>query len=317
MNERTAAARAADTDGLQADDAAVEERARRIGWVPKDEFRGDPAKWSPAADYLERGERTLPILLERNRKLDDKLGRVEKDYKAVKTQLDEMTDTLKEARDTFVEFRQSTANVEQRAYQRAREDIMAERDAAVAAADPAAFKAADAKLVELDKTAPKAPPEREVTRDDRRGEREDDRRAERRDDRDAPQVSATAQAWIDDNPWFKTDTKAGTKAVALHGANLAAGMSEDESLADVRLSIEAMRPDLFDKGGRREDDDIIEEPRRGAPAVQQPSGGARRRRGNGRSFEDLPQEAKDAYTRFQKQDPKFTKEDYLRDYIWD
>jgi hypothetical protein len=46
-------------------------------------------------------------------------------------------------------------------------------------------------------------------------------------------------------------------------------------------------------------------------------GGGRQQRGRGRTFDDLPQEAKDAYARFAKQDKKFTKEDYLRDYIWD
>lgn len=311
MNALTDAARAADDDtrdDITRDDDTntVEARARRIGWVPKEEFRGDPERWAPAADFLERGERTLPILLERNRKIDDKLGRVEKDNKALRDQLAAMDGTLKEARDTFVEFRERTANVEQRAYARARAEILAEREAAVASADPAAFRAADAKLAELDAGAPKPaaakkPEDDDVDRRDQR--REPERRA---DQQDAPQISDVARSWIAENKWFATDARASAKATALHGANLAAGMDEAESLEDVRASIEALRPDLF------------ENPRRQAPgSVNPPSNPGRKQRNAGRTFDDLPQESKDAYAKFHKQDPKFTKEDYLRDYIWD
>jgi hypothetical protein len=35
---------------------AIEERARAQGWVPKDEWDGDPAAWRPAAVFVDRGE---------------------------------------------------------------------------------------------------------------------------------------------------------------------------------------------------------------------------------------------------------------------
>jgi hypothetical protein len=34
----------------------VEDRARAQGWVPKDEWTGDPAQWRPADVYVDRGE---------------------------------------------------------------------------------------------------------------------------------------------------------------------------------------------------------------------------------------------------------------------
>lgn len=314
-------------DTNDATEIAKRERAVRLGWVPRDEFRGDPARWTDYPAFLERGEQMLPIANERVRKLDDRLGTTERLLKDALGKLDTVTGQLKESRDTFVEFRQSTANVERRAYERARTELLAEREEAVKAADPAAFREADAKLAELDKTAPKAPPEqkREIardddTRDDRRGERDDTRQPERKPADAAPQISETASRWIEDNPWLKTDAKAGAKATAMHGANLAFGMSEEDSLADVTESMKALRPDLFED---RVSNDFLEDispegPRRGAAPVHTPSGGGRRwRRGNGRTFDDLPPEAKDAYARFHKQDPKFTKDDYLRDYIWD
>lgn len=36
---------------------AVEKEAGRHGWVPKEAYKGDPAKWKPASQYLEEGLR--------------------------------------------------------------------------------------------------------------------------------------------------------------------------------------------------------------------------------------------------------------------
>ena len=33
-----------------------EQRASAEGWVPKEEWTGDPAQWRPAKEFLDRGE---------------------------------------------------------------------------------------------------------------------------------------------------------------------------------------------------------------------------------------------------------------------
>jgi hypothetical protein len=320
MNALTNAA--AQTAGEENDDtidhgadeqAQIEERARRIGWVPKDEFKGDPAKWTSAADFLEWGERLLPVVQDRNRKLNDQIDGLARINREVLARVETLGGELKESRTTFQEFRERTAGIEQRAYERAREELRQEMRQAVKDADPAAFDAAETKLQQLEKTAPKpVTAARGVAREDddagdgARGERREGRRQDTRTE-SPPQVSATAKEWIEANPWFKSDPDAGAEAVALHGANLARNMSEDESLKRVRASMERLRPDLFENDRRR------------APgAVTSPSGGGpRRRASNGRGFDDLPAEAKAAYERFHRQDPKFTKEMYLADYAWD
>jgi hypothetical protein len=46
----------------------IEKRARETGWVPLNEWRGDPAQWRPADEYVRRGEEFIPIIrAERNR----------------------------------------------------------------------------------------------------------------------------------------------------------------------------------------------------------------------------------------------------------
>lgn len=53
-----------------ADLGTEEERAVRMGWSPKDKYRGDPARWVDAATYIKNGEEALPILRERLKKLE-------------------------------------------------------------------------------------------------------------------------------------------------------------------------------------------------------------------------------------------------------
>lgn len=53
--------------------ASAEERARDMGWKPKEEFRGDPERWVDAEQYIKRGEEYLPIVQSSNRRLQEKL----------------------------------------------------------------------------------------------------------------------------------------------------------------------------------------------------------------------------------------------------
>ena len=42
--------------------AETEDKARRLGWVPKEEFKGDPENWRSADEFMARGEQLLPIV---------------------------------------------------------------------------------------------------------------------------------------------------------------------------------------------------------------------------------------------------------------
>ncbi len=56
----------------------AEAEASRKGWVPKDKYRGDPAKWKPASQFLEDGKRynkTLETRLERLERENEELKR--------------------------------------------------------------------------------------------------------------------------------------------------------------------------------------------------------------------------------------------------
>lgn len=51
----------------------VTAKAAEMGWVPKEEWKGDPEKWRPAEEFVSRGENILPILKDRVSKLESDL----------------------------------------------------------------------------------------------------------------------------------------------------------------------------------------------------------------------------------------------------
>ena len=50
-----------------------EEQARKQGWVPQAEWKGEPEKWTDADTFVERGEKIAGIATKRNRKLEDEI----------------------------------------------------------------------------------------------------------------------------------------------------------------------------------------------------------------------------------------------------
>ena len=79
--------------------ADVETRAKAMGWQPQSEFRGDPAKWRPAEEYVQRGEELLPIVQASERRLRQENQQLTGKLSALETQLRsaaESIDALKE-----------------------------------------------------------------------------------------------------------------------------------------------------------------------------------------------------------------------------
>lgn len=67
----------------------TEAEARRQGWVPKEEFRGDPDKWRPAAEWVERGDKISKLQKNRIAELEARLAKQEKTSEKVNALLAE------------------------------------------------------------------------------------------------------------------------------------------------------------------------------------------------------------------------------------
>ena len=51
------------------------QKARDMGWVPKDEWRGNPDIWREADEFARRGEEVLPIVQSSNRRMKEEIAR--------------------------------------------------------------------------------------------------------------------------------------------------------------------------------------------------------------------------------------------------
>src|ERR1035437_4183631 len=76
------------------DTGSIEVEARDMGWVPKDEFRGDESKWVSAEQFVDHGRHVMPILRKNNERL---LA----DQQGMKAQLRQLTAELEAAKEDF------------------------------------------------------------------------------------------------------------------------------------------------------------------------------------------------------------------------
>jgi hypothetical protein len=107
-------------------ETTVEERATAMGWLPKEEFKGDESNWRPAEEFLDRGENIMPILKER-------LGKMEKNLEEVTGRLEAKTQSLTK----FAAFHKGTYK---RAYDNAYKEIEKQKLAAVEAGNTEMYK---------------------------------------------------------------------------------------------------------------------------------------------------------------------------------
>jgi hypothetical protein len=215
-------------------------KAEKMGWTPKDQFKGDPAKWRPASEFVERGENMLPIVRAQ-----------------VKRQEREIAD-LKAGLRELGEYHNKT---QQRAYEQALADLKAQRAEAIKNGDGAAFDEVDDKIDDLKKDIAK-----NTTKKDDDG------------------VDPAFQEWLSRNAW------ANDPKLQAYGSAVA-----DELRANGTKAIGVELLDLVTKEVKAKFPEKFENPRRNAAAAVE--GGSGPRRGGGKSYADLPADAKAACDR--------------------
>lgn len=108
----------------------VEERARKMGWKPQEEYDGEPSKWVPAKEYVDRAP-----LYDEIKRLRRKVGDVE---------------------NTINHLKQHHAKVEEATYARAIEDLKRAKVRALEEGDHAKVVDIDEEIVELKSNKPVA-----------------------------------------------------------------------------------------------------------------------------------------------------------------
>jgi hypothetical protein len=132
----TAAPAPAGADAPQDSDplASVETAARAGGWVPKDEWKGDPEKWVDAPGFVLKAAEILPH---------------------VNQALREAKSEIRDVKKTLASFAEHHNKTEQRAYERAFREIQDRIDASASVGDVQGVRNATDELIELQKDVAK------------------------------------------------------------------------------------------------------------------------------------------------------------------
>lgn len=244
---------------------AIEARALEMGWIPKEQFRGDLSKWTDAAAFVERGETLLPILQARERKQANELAQV----KGALRELTERYKASQEAIQALVEYN-STENLNKVKAQRQelKEQLKAAKkegdtDREVELQDQLAATSA---AIQTAETKHKDPPVKPAAPSSE------------------PAEDPAFKSWLAENTWFGVDHR---KSALAQGIATELRQSGTKLVGKAFYDKVSEEVDKFFNAGSTTS--RVEGGRNGSG-----SGGG----GKTKSFASLPQEAKDACARF-------------------
>ena len=255
-------------------DAADEREARDMGWVPPEEWKGDPPRggFKTAAEFVQRGHEILPVVNSRLRKTEEEKRKLADEFESYK----------RESTDKLTRMERMTRVALERQKSQIISDFEARKEAAVEVGDKAAYREIDKEqrtaVAEFDEKIAEKPEEKTATVEPPR----------------------EIMDWIAQNPWFEADEEMKHWATGYHGKLLKEkkGMALSENLAEVSKQARKRFPEMF---GTPDDDEP--EARRGSRV----EGGSRMAGdGGGRSaWSKLPADAKAQADTFIKEDGLF------------
>lgn len=192
-----------------------EAEAKVDGWVPQDQYKGDPSRFISAEDFVKRGETITPILNARLRKEREKVTDLERRFE--------------EREGIFTEFQKFQEQALTKA-NKERTDAIAEletlRAKAITDGDGAAFAKTDKQLTDL-----RAEPVAKA----------------------APKESPAVVAWKTENPWYTTDKDLAAVADGLADVVKAeTGLSGRAYLDKLTERVKALVPHKFENPRRAE-----------------------------------------------------------------
>lgn len=301
-------------EGEYEDEAPVseEQRAAAMGWKPlpvdarnpqPHEYRGDPRRWTDAATFIAHGEEELPILRDQNRRMSEKLARMEPEVTTLRRTVDEQN----------VAIRHVTAlakRADSRGYERAKAELVQQRRQAVEAGDVEAhdqvqeqLDALEASRAEIEEPAPPAAPE--------------------------PTPPPVGQApeitqFVRDHPWFLSSPRLKTAMIAQHNAVIAEEPEWplQDQLDEALERMTKLFPEVAEQEGQPP---VARQPatppaprRRAAPSLA-PSGPQGPRRPTSAPIDRITDpaeraQARSAFESMRRADPGFTEAEYMKIY---
>ena len=247
----------------------VETKARALGWVPKDEFRGDETRWVDADTYIQRGETMLPLIRKQNQELRSELD----GYRQRDLQRDAELKSVKAAL-KVLETAQDE-DTQQRA-EDLQQELADEIEAASREGEHGKVAELTKKLVQLNVALATKPVEKKEEK-------------EIEESPGAPELTPEYMAWEAKNPWIKSDGKRG-RLVQVAAMNV----KEDSPTLRGAAFFEALDLEMARLEGRTQR-------QRGESRVSGGERGAGESSGTGSNYSDLPADAKAACESYAKQ----------------
>jgi len=158
----------------------IVEKAKSMGHIPIEEWKGDPDNWTPPDEFIKRGETFMPFLKAQNRKYEEEV----ENLKITVSTLTEREKKRQEEIDRLSKMSEKTA---QMAYQKAKQDILDQQRQAAGIGDVEAFDELEAKKEKL------TPPFQPVAIETKPAQ---------------PQVDSPPPEyveWAKQNTWYETD----------------------------------------------------------------------------------------------------------------
>ena len=266
-------------------DPQVEKEARLFGWVPKEEFRGSESDWVDAEVFVKRGKEINPILRKNNELLMKKLDEKAKEIDSIKASVEEFKKFQKES------FERKSAEYEIQIAQlktKKREAIAAgDGDTVVDIDDQIdslkeAQKEAKAEAAKKPEPAPKTEAQASVP--------------------DDPEL----QSWLGRNQWFGEDSEM---------TDMANGLGASVRKQFPHLTGRAFLDKLDEKIVEYFPQKVLGKKAKGSSVDS--TGNVRGGTSSGKkSYDNLPDDAKQACDRFIKNGWIKSKQEYVDSYDW-
>lgn len=241
-------------------DEAVEAEARNMGWLPKEQFKGNIEQWVDAAEFVERGKHVMPLLLANNKRLQRELLTRDRQIATLAEQLNNASAAIEKLEKHYTE-----AN--KRQVETVKSQLKAELKQAREENDVDAELEIREKIDQLNAASDRAAQENPAPVKPT-----------------VPALSPEFKEWQTRNDWFGVDPKK-TKAIMRIGEDL---REDGSDLVGVEFLDECVRI--------LESQNKPSKPQDSAPVskVDAASRGATSRSTGRKTFADLPSEAKQA-----------------------
>jgi hypothetical protein len=246
------------------DTVAAEREARSLGWVPKERFRGSDDQWVDADTFLRRGKEIMPLLKATNARLEGELASLRGETQELKTLLRTSTESIEALKkyhteDTKRAVEREVTRLKAAIVQAKKDD---DHEAEVELSDQLSDAKASLKETPVTPAAPAPAPAAAAAPD------------------------PTFAAWAADNDWFGVDKRKTALALAI-------GQELNETTP-------SLKGKAFYERISEELEDTLGAPTKRASKVDSSGGG--RGGGGGRSggktFADLPTDAREACAKF-------------------